>query len=356
MGHRIFRGKTERFAASVAAVACRDSHAYKQHMRILFIGHTRIGDAVLSTGILQALAERHGNARVTVACGAAAAPLFAAAPFVEHVLPIVKRRYALHWLEIWRQVAATRWDLIVDLRHSAIPWLVRSRRRLIRRGNADTREHRVVSLARVIGNSDAPPSPHLWTTPDSETAAAVLLPGGPPILALGPTANWRGKIWPAANFVALADRLTGDEATGVLRGARVAVFGGPGEHELAQPVIEALPRSRGIDLVDVADLPTVYACLRRCTLFIGNDSGLMHMAAAAGIPTVGLFGPSRPEHYGPWGTRTAAVRTRLPFEALVGGPGYDHRTTGTLMESLEIVDVEDAVGSLLGVDEPVAAR
>ena len=324
-------------------------------MRILFIGHTRIGDAVLSTGVLQALADDHADARVTVACGAIAAPLFAPAPFVERVLPIVKRRFALHWLDVWRAVVGTHWDIVVDMRHSAIPWLVRARRRLIKHGGDIAGEHKVVSLARVLQRHGVPPGPHLWTTPAQQAAAAALVPAGGAVLALGPTANWQGKIWPAERFAALVERLTGTASDGPLRGARVAVFGGPGERDLAQPVIDALPLARRIDLLGAADLPTVYACLARCTLFVGNDSGLMHMAAASGIPTVGLFGPSRPEHYGPWGRRTAAVRTRVPFEQLVGGPGYDHRTTGTMMASLELEDVVVAVRRLLDEAAPAAA-
>jgi heptosyltransferase III len=337
-------------------MASRDSRAYKQHMRILFIGHTRIGDAVLSTGILQALADEHAGARVTVACGVVAAPLFASAPCVERVLPIVKRRFALHWFAVWRAVVGTRWDLVVDLRNSAIPWLVRARRRLVRRGSLDDGEHRVVGLARILDRQGTPPAPQLWSTKAQRARAAELVPDGTPILALGPTANWRGKIWPAARFAELAMRLTGPAATGMLRGARIAVLGGPDERALAQPLIAALEPSRCIDLVGAADLPTIHACLARCTLFIGNDSGLMHIAAASGIPTVGLFGPSRPEHYGPWGKYNAAVRTRLPFEALVGGPGYDFRNTDTLMESLEVDDVVAAAERLLANVTPVVSR
>ncbi len=71
----------------------------------------------------------------------------------------------------------------------------------------------------------------------------------------------------------------------------------------------------------------------------------MHIAAAAGTPTLGLFGPSPAEQYAPWGNCTAFVRTAVPREALFG-PGYDHRTTDTLMDSLSVEMAEAAACQL----------
>ena len=70
----------------------------------------------------------------------------------------------------------------------------------------------------------------------------------------------------------------------------------------------ASARGRYVDLTGKVDLLTAYAALKRADLFIGNDSGLMHIAAAAGIPTIGLFGPSDERRYAPWGANTRAVR------------------------------------------------
>ena len=77
-------------------------------------------------------------------------------------------------------------------------------------------------------------------------------------------------------------------------------------------------------------------------MFIGNDTGLMHIAAAAGTPTLGLFGPSPVAQYAPWGRQTAWVRSADRPEAMFG-PGFDHRTTGTLMDGLS-VDAADSHG------------
>ena len=127
--------------------------------------------------------------------------------------------------------------------------------------------------------------------------------------------------------------------------ARVAVFAAAQERALAQPVIDAVPTARLIDLVGAVDLTTAAAALGRCALFVGNDSGLMHIAAAAGAPTLGLFGPSRPENYAPWGPRGAVARASIPYEKLFP-PDYDRRTTGTLMDSLSVDAVEEAATAL----------
>ncbi|HYM71938.1 MAG TPA: glycosyltransferase family 9 protein, partial [Stellaceae bacterium] len=84
-------------------------------MDILFVTATRIGDAVLSTGLLAHLIERHPGARLTIAAGPAAAPLFVAVPGLARLLTLEKRRMAAHWLGLYRIVAGTRWDIVVDL-------------------------------------------------------------------------------------------------------------------------------------------------------------------------------------------------------------------------------------------------
>ena len=83
-----------------------------------------------------------------------------------------------------------------------------------------------------------------------------------------------------------------------------------------------------------------------CALFIGNDTGIMHIAAAMGTPTLGLFGPSLPENYAPWGPRTAVVRTERSYAEIVGAPDYDYRTAGTQMDSLGVDAVEAAARRL----------
>lgn len=311
-------------------------------MRILFITSTRIGDAVLSSGLLAHLIETTNQPRVTVACGAEAAPLFEAVPGLEAVIPITKKRGGRHWLSLWSRCVTTRWDVVVDLRASAIAWLLIARRRLVLRRGGDDR-HRVEAIGRLAGTTE-PPSPQVWTGAAHEAAAAALMPDGQEVLAVAPTANWPGKQWRAERFAELAHRLTAP--MGQMPGAAIAVLGAPAERAAAEPMLAALEGRAVIDLVGKLDLLTAAAVLRRARFFVGNDSALMHMAAATGVPTLGLFGPSREAHYAPWGPRCAVQRTALSYEQLTGAPDYDHRRTDSLMDSLSVDMAEQAARDL----------
>lgn len=268
-------------------------------MRILFVTSNRIGDAVLSTGLLDHLLKTYPEARFTIACGPVAEGLFARMPRRDATIVMEKQSYGRHWLPLWTATVGTVWDLVVDIRASAISYLVPTRKRAVMRKSAG---HKTVQLARLL-KLDSPPLPVVWTSPEDRAVAFRQLPSGGPIVALGPTANWTGKVWPAENFAALFRALQ----AGPLPGARAAIFAGPGPQEaaLAAPLRAALPNA--IDLTGKLGLPQVAACLARCTLFVGNDSGLMHMAAASGAPTLGLFGPTPSAEYAPAGRCAAAV-------------------------------------------------
>lgn len=315
----------------------------KANSRILFVTSTRVGDAVLSSGVLNRLVADHPHARFTIACGPAAAGLFAAVPNLERVIVLDKMSFSLHWVDLWARCVGRVWDMVVDFRNAPLTWLLPARRQR-RMGSGREAIHRVKLYGRVIGLEDNPPAPRLWTLPRHEDDARRLLPDGVRVLAVGPTANWRAKTWRAERFLELIQRLTAP--AGILPGASVALFGRDDERPQAMRLIESIPSERRIDLIGRVDLLTAYACFKRAALYVGNDSGLMHMAAAAGAPTLGLFGPSREELYAPWGPRAAVARADLSFERIFP-EGFDHRTSDSLMDSLSVGAAEKAARALL---------
>jgi heptosyltransferase III len=271
-------------------------------MRVLFITANRIGDAILSTGLLRHVVDAYPDAQITVACGSLCVDLFRAVPGLERVIPLQKASWNRHWLGLWQRCLPAYWDIIIDLRNTAISRLLLHGQRYGYSRGDDT-QHKVVQNAAIMRLA-VPPDPKIWVSEADQDEARTLF-GQAPVIALGPSANWFPKQWPPEHFAALVQDFCADADMAAYRFLLLAA-----EHERAQltPVLEALPPERRITLIG-SSLALAAACLERAELFIGNDSGLMHLAAAVGTPTLGLFGPGYEKIYGPWGDHTAYLRT-----------------------------------------------
>lgn len=313
-------------------------------MKILFITATRIGDAVLSTGVLDHLIGQNPNARITVVCGPAARGLFDAVPGLERMIVLNKKPYSLHWIDMWRACIGSFWDVVVDLRNAPISYLLASRKSY-HLGRSNMTGHRVIRNGALLGMADAPPTPKLWCTPEHISKAQELIPAGQSVIAIAPIANWKPKTWSAANYVELVKRLSGTD--GILPGAKVIIFGTSEEREQARDVLQGIPPDQLMDCMGTLSLLEIYACLKRCAFFVGNDSGLMHMAAAADIPTLGLFGPSRENHYAPWGEKSMPIRGELSYDEIFP-KDYDFQKSEIyeLMAGLSVDVVEEAANTL----------
>ena len=116
---------------------------------------------------------------------------------------------------------------------------------------------------------------------------------------LNPGAGWGAKRWPAERYGEVARRLAEN-------GVRSLINFGPGEEHLVEAAVAAsgvaARPSRG-------SLTELIALTRRARLFIGGDTGPMHLAAALGVPVVGIFGPTDPARNGPYGTRSVVLRS-----------------------------------------------
>lgn len=306
-------------------------------MKILFITATRIGDAVLSTGALDHLIRSYPDAEITVACGPLVAGLFTPAPRVVRVIALKKETWGRHWWKLLRDTIATDWDIIVDLRNSAVSRILRGKQKYFWRGT-EKNGHKVEQIAAVIGAS-LPPAPILWLDSIAQSQADRLIPAGAPFIAIGPTANWAGKAWPAQNFVALVNELTAPGAR--LEGARVAVFAAPGEEAAALPVLNALPPHQRIDMIAKGSPLTAAAVISRAQIYIGNDSGLTHIAAAVGTPTLALFGYGWPDEYRPWGDHASYISTPETPEQLLAGRDVKS-IKSSLMGSLTVTAAVEA--------------
>ena len=277
--------------------------------KVLFVTSNRIGDCVISSGIIREIGRQLPGAEITVAAGRPPAPFFRAAPGVVRTIVLDKKKAAGHWLDLWKQVVGTRWDLVIDIRGSALSYLVPTKRRVVYNRSWETGLRKVEMVSRLMGSS-TPLDPEIWLDAEARAeAAAVIDPqlvegtGRGLIIALAPIAHQPGKSWPAERWGELVARLMAEPR---FDGWRFMPVGGPGDRPPATPALETAG-SRAIDFVGKGDILASAAAIDRAALFVGNDSGLMHVAAALGRPTLGLFGPTEWWLYGPWGPRTRTV-------------------------------------------------
>jgi ADP-heptose:LPS heptosyltransferase len=171
----------------------------------------------------------------------------------------------------------------------------------------------VLDAAWMMGVEDDPPAPYLFTSPETDAWAEDYLGKGGPIVAMAPTGGWGGRIWPTERFAQVANHLFAP--AGPLPDARLLIIGQADKDEAIELWRFAGIRQRAIGKPGDLTLLQTYAVLKRCRLFIGNDNIWLHVAAAAGCPTLGLFGPSDEEMARPWGDHARTVRGPRDFAA-----------------------------------------
>ncbi|HMM74527.1 MAG TPA: glycosyltransferase family 9 protein [Gammaproteobacteria bacterium] len=273
--------------------------------RLLFITLSNIGDLVMSTPALCALHAAYPDAAIDVVADPRSSELLSRCPFLGRLEHRVKRDGAAGMLALVRRLRRERYEAIVDLRTDFLPWLLCGRRRSARwqargYGPHAVEQHYAVAR-RVLPAPQTISETRVWLGDGDLAQAAALLADlpGPRRLVLAPGANWPGKRWPAAAYAALAHELRAEFDALILLGNAADAAALAGRLDAIElPILDLMGRT---SLLEAA------AVMRQATLFVGNDSGLGHLASAAGLPSVTVFGPGRPERYRPWGARAKVV-------------------------------------------------
>lgn len=292
---------------------------------ILFIAPTRIGDAVLSTCVLEHVMQQYPDAPVDIVTSTLSSPLFEGLPRLGTLHAVDKRRYSMHWPLIWLRTVRKRYATVIDMRGSAMAYLLNTGGASIFRGSSEpiSKQEQFAAFMKT----DKLPYPMLWPRP-LDTEIAGQLCDHTSVLAFAPIANWPPKEWPLERFIELAEGLLKK-----IPNTRPLLICAAHEQPRIQPMVDALATYKPILLCDgTAHLLSVYACLQRAKLFVGNDSGLMHMAAAAGIPTFGIFGPTPVAVYRP-----------------IGAKAHTIAADNGQLDSISVVDVLTKIASKLSV-------
>lgn len=296
---------------------------------ILFIAPCDLGGALASSGLLKRLVDEVPHAEFTIVADEETRQLFEDAPRLAELIQAEETDSRMAKFALWRKVRGKRWGLIVDLRGTGISKYLNRARRGEYQPNGDYL-HPVIQAARVLGLEDEPPPPYLFTSDETDRRARAYLGEGGPVVVMAPEAPWSGKVWPTERFAQVANKLFA--ADGPLPNGRLLVIGETDEGEAAELARFSGIRPRVIGKPGELSLMETYACLKLARLFVGNDTLWMHLSAAAGAPTLGLFGPSDEDVSRPWGACATVVRGGRPFSSYIAiDPGLN-QAIGHMMD------------------------
>ena len=274
--------------------------------RVLFVALSNIGDLVLTTPALQAVHAAYPDHLIDIVADIRSSELLRACPYLGTLHHRHKAEGLRGTLRLIATLRTQSYAAIVDLRTDFLPWLLKGARRTARwrrppHGPHAAEQHFAIA-SRVLPSAENIPDAQVWISSlDLEFAENFLRPAAAGRwLALAPGANWPGKIWPAAYFAELIERVA-DTFSGVM------ILGSAQDRMVAAHLGQGC-RLPCLNLAGTTSLTQAAALLDHVTVFVGNDSGLGHIAAARGVPTLTLFGPGRPERYRPWGSKARLLQ------------------------------------------------
>lgn len=298
-----------------------------------------IGDLVMETAAFDALRAAAGTARITGLGARPAIELLEADPAIDELVCVQDLGFG-HWgdqgdahsrarLEAW--LDARGFDIVLDPSHAviAVRDLLWARGGVLLDTGLGLQEKALAELGEGIG-AIRQAVREGWGLPvAAETRPRVYLDGGDRAFAreylrargihdapfgVSPVASSPLKRWPVERLAATADRLAADS------GRQVLIFGGP-QSGCARALHEGMRRPQAAHVVEPLPLRRTAALLERCAGLVGNDTGLMHLAAALETPVVGVFGPTSPAIYMPPGQVPVSAATECPHRKTWGfGP------------------------------------
>ncbi len=364
----------------------REDVSFLKVERVLVIRLDEIGDLINSTPFLRELRRNLPRASITLVVKPAVRDLVERCPYVNEVVtydwstPLHRqdlhrheRALRLAWQHLWRRrfdlAIVPRWD--TDYYHaqfvayfSGARWRmtysegVTEEKRLLNAGlnrlfthvfNSETIEHEVqrsLGVIRFLGGTIEDDRLELWIGEEDQAFVKRTLESygvhrNDVLIALGPGAGSPKRMWPVTKFLELSDWVI--QQTNI----RIIVLGGQGEESLGQ-LLHCHLGERVINMVGRTTLRQAGALLKRCQLFVGNDAGPMHLAAAAGVPVVEISCHPRdgsPHHYNSpvrfraWGVPHHVLQPETAVSPCIGACNANH---AHCIETISVDQVKEA--------------
>ncbi|MEY4764598.1 MAG: hypothetical protein RI907_1271 [Pseudomonadota bacterium] len=342
--------------------------------RILVVRLSAIGDIVMASGLIPALRARYPQAEISWICEAGCAPLLKHNPTLKDVIVWPRGEWealkkAKRWGELWRAVRgfkamlrAREFDLVLDgqglLKSGLMAWFTGAPRRvsIIAREGSHLLAHEVVTPPAtdrpVIGSEYRFLAHHLGAPEGSfqlnlavgdaplARARSAVAAASAPLVALCPFTTRPQKHWVESHWAELAQALC-------KRGFQPVLLGGPADVAAAGRIAEAAPGL--LNLVGQLKLDETVAAISLCQRLIGVDTGLTHMGTALKVPTLALFGSTRPYLQG------QAPTTHVLYDAMACSPCRRNPTCDGRFDCMKQFTVQRVLDAALALPQPEAA-
>ncbi len=284
-----------------------------------------IGDAVISTGFIEACKKAQPEASISVMAHQRVAELFEANPQVSDIIAFNKEEGLRR---IVRSIKTRGFDrayiLPLSFSSALICFLAGIRERIgygselrgllltesLKYSQNDFRSRHILQgYTALLGRDVVPQSPRVYLTDEEKEKAEKRLFGfkakKEDLIGFGPGAAYGpAKMWPAENWIQLGRKLSED-------GKRVMIFGSASEDELCRDIAVGIGQGTA-NLAGELSLRESAALLSLIPSFITNDTGVMHLAAACGVKVTAIFGSTNPAWTGPWGEGHRIIYNQEP--------------------------------------------
>jgi ADP-heptose:LPS heptosyltransferase len=282
-------------------------------MKILVIRLREIGDTILLTPMLRQLKHLHPGSTLDVVCEDRNAAVLIHNPNIERLIRLPRKANAWEFLRFAHRLRREKYDLVVDSQSmpktALLTRLTGGKSRLGFKNRwlrnrlcytapliKDRLQYTAISNLQLLQDPRVDWTDErleVYADSESEMAAASImqLAQGQPVIAINPVTRFVERQWSLDAYGTIADRLSD-------AGYRIMMLYGPGERNIADQVAQRMTHSCLLDYA-MPSLLELRCILSKCVMYIGNDGGPKHMAIAAGIPTVTVFGHS-PDPWTPW--------------------------------------------------------
>ena len=274
-------------------------------MNILIISSNLIGDNILSTGIIKYFVDQNPDSKLTIVVGPSAAQVYKNFPNIKKIIIVNKRKFELHWFQIWINCFFSKWDIIIDFRSSIISYFLLHRKKYIFK--KDNRYHQLEQLKNFFKFDCS--NLNIYNNDNEKDEASASIIDNYQHIVLSPGGNWPPKIWSANKFNELMKLINS-----CFKNVKFIIVGSIHEkNNFYEDVIKDINKDQIINLMG-SSLTLTSAFMKKSDLFIGNDSGLMHLSVASNLKTIGLFGPTNDKIYAPIGKNCFVIRTEESYD------------------------------------------